>query len=90
MQFNLTIEGKLTTSATTNTTRHGSEFVTFTIVHQSQYRDQHGTWVDAKPMFFDIVCWGKLAGHVRNLTRGALVVIVRIHCGPPFRMLRHL
>ncbi|GAA1578727.1 hypothetical protein GCM10009827_120300 [Dactylosporangium maewongense] len=75
MQFNLTIEGKLTTSALSNATKAGREFVTFTIVHQSQYRDHTGKWVDAKPMFFDIVCWGKLAGHVRNLTRGTLVVI---------------
>ncbi|MFG2042212.1 single-stranded DNA-binding protein [Dactylosporangium sp. NPDC048998] len=75
MQFSLTVEGRLTTSAMTNTTQSGREFVTFTIVHQDQYRDHTGKWVDAKPMFFDIVCWGKLAGHVRNLTRGTVVVI---------------
>ena len=75
MQFNLTVEGKLTTSAMTNTTQAGREYVTFTILHQDRYRDQKGTLVDAKPMFFDIVCWGQLAGHVRNLTRGTVVVI---------------
>ena len=75
MKFNVDIEGKLITSAMTGATRDGREYVTFTIVHQSQYRDHTGNWVDAKAMFFDIVCWGKLAGHVKDLTRGTLVVI---------------
>jgi single-stranded DNA-binding protein len=75
VQFSLTVEGKLTTSAMSHTAQSGREYVTFTIVHQDRYRDHTGKWVNAKPMFFDIVCFGELASHVRNLTRGTVVVI---------------
>jgi single-stranded DNA-binding protein len=75
MQFTVTIEGRLTTSPTTGTTREGREYVQFSIVHQDRYRDHTGKWVDLKAMFFDVLCWGNLASRVRNLTRGDQVVV---------------
>ena len=75
MQFVMTIEGTLTGSPTTDTTRDGREFVQFEIAHRVSYRDGTGKQVDGKPMIFDILCWGELAGRVRNLNRRDTVVV---------------
>jgi hypothetical protein len=73
--FTVVIEGRLTASPSTGTTRDGREFVQFPIVHKARYRDHTGTWQDAKAMFFDVLCWGELASRVRNLVRGDQVVV---------------
>ncbi|MEV6923980.1 single-stranded DNA-binding protein [Dactylosporangium sp. NPDC051485] len=78
MQFHVTIEGRLTTSAMSGATRNGHEYVTFTMIHRSRYRDNNGKWVDGKAMEFDVMCWGELAGRARHLTRGD---VVTVECG---------
>jgi single-stranded DNA-binding protein len=75
MLFNVVIEGRLTASPTIGSTRDGREYVQFPIVHRDRYRDHTGKWVDAKAMFFDVLCWGDLASRVRDLTRGDQVVV---------------
>jgi hypothetical protein len=75
MLFNVVIEGRLTATPTTGTTRDGREYVQFPLVHRDRYRDHTGTWIDAKAMFFDVLCWGDLAARVRNLTRGDQVAV---------------
>ncbi|MBG0568794.1 single-stranded DNA-binding protein [Actinoplanes aureus] len=75
MQLNITVEGTLTRSAVTGETRDGREFVQFQIVHRpGSYRDNTGREVTGKPMYFDILCWGDLAGRARDLTRGTTIV----------------
>ena len=73
--FCVLVEGRLTASPTTGTTRDGREYVQFPIVHRDRYRDHTGKWQDAKAMFFEILCWGDLASRVRNLVRGDQVVV---------------
>ncbi|MDP9792589.1 single-stranded DNA-binding protein [Catenuloplanes nepalensis] len=76
MLFTIVVEGRLTASPTTGTTREGREYVQFPMVHQDRYRDHTGKWVDAKPQFFDVLCWGGLGARVRNnLTRGDIVTV---------------
>lgn len=75
MLFTVVIEGRLTASPETGNTREGREYVQFPIVHRDRYRDHTGAWVDAKAMFFEVLCWGDLAGRARNLTRGDQVVV---------------
>jgi len=73
--FTCVIEGRLSASPQSGHTREGREFVQFPIVHRDRYRDHTGKWVDTKAMFFEVLCWGELAGRVRNLTRGDQVVV---------------
>jgi single-stranded DNA-binding protein len=75
MLFSVVIEGRLTASPETGHTREGREYVQFPLVHRDRYRDHTGKWVDAKAMFFEVLCWGELASRVRNLTRGDQVVV---------------
>jgi hypothetical protein len=75
MQLVVIIEGALTTSPVTGQTREGREYVQFEIVHRVAYRDNSGKQVAAKPMSFDILCWGELASRVRNLNRGDTVTV---------------
>ena len=76
MLFNVVVEGRLTASPTTGTTRNGHEYVQFTLVHQDRYRDHTGKWVDAKAQFFEVLCWGELGVRVRNnLTRSDVVIV---------------
>jgi hypothetical protein len=75
MLFSVVIEGRLTSTPTTATTRDGREFVQMSILHKDRYRDQNGKWQDARPMFFEILCWGELGDRVRNLVRGDQVVV---------------
>lgn len=73
--FSVLVEGRLTASPTTGTTREGREFVQFPIVHKDRYRDHTGAWRDTRAMFFEVLCWGELASRVRNLVRGDQVVV---------------
>ena len=75
MLFTCVIEGRLTASPTTGHTREGREYVQFPLVHRDRYRDHTGRWVDTRAMFFEVLCWGDLAGRARNLTRGDNVVV---------------
>ena len=73
--FTCVIEGSLTSTPTRGHTRDGATWVQFPIVVRDRYRDHTGRWVDAKAMFFDIVCWRDLAERVQDLCRGDLVVV---------------
>lgn len=73
--FSCIVEGRLTASPTTGHTREGREYVQFPIVHRDRYRDHTGKWVDARAMFFEVLCWGELASRARNLVRGDQVVV---------------
>jgi single-stranded DNA-binding protein len=73
--FTCLIEGQLTSSPELGATREGRPYVQFRIIHRARYRNAAGTWTDAKPMHFDIVCWGPVAEHVRDLVRGDQVVV---------------
>lgn len=75
MMFHVAIEGRLTRSPETGTTRDGREYVQFPLMHRDRHRDHNGKWVDAKAMFFEVVCWGDLAARVRNLNRGDQVIV---------------
>ncbi|GAB7048404.1 single-stranded DNA-binding protein [Catenuloplanes indicus] len=75
MLFTVVIEGRLTSTPETGTTSAGRDFTQFTLIHRDRYRDHTGRWVDAKAMFFDVLCWGELATRVRNLSRGDLVIV---------------
>jgi single-stranded DNA-binding protein len=75
MLFTCVIEGRLTASPTTGHTREGREYVQFPLVHRDRYRDHTGRWIDARAMFFEVLCWGDLACRARNLTRGDHVVV---------------
>ena len=44
-------------------------------MHRDRYRDHTGKWVDAKSMFFEVMCWGELGSRVRDLVRGDQVVV---------------
>ncbi|HKS98256.1 MAG TPA: single-stranded DNA-binding protein [Rugosimonospora sp.] len=73
--FTCFIEGRLTASAQTGHTSDARAFVQFPIVTRDRYRGPSGQWVDEKAMFFEVVCWGALAGRVRDLTRGDQVIV---------------
>ncbi|GIE90485.1 single-stranded DNA-binding protein [Actinoplanes regularis] len=75
MLFTVVIEGRLTSTPATTSTRDGREFVQMSMLHKDRYRDQTGKWQDARPMFFDVLCWGELGDRVRNLVRGDQVVV---------------
>jgi hypothetical protein len=73
--FTCMIEGKLTSAPTRGHTRDGAVWVQFPIVVRDRYRDQTGRWVEAKAMFFDVVCWRDLADRAQDLSRGDTVVV---------------
>ena len=73
--FTVLVEGRLTASPTTGTTRDGREFVQFPIVHKDRYRDHTGAWKDTRAQFFEVLCWGELGSRVRNLVRGDQVIV---------------
>jgi hypothetical protein len=73
-QFDLTVAGTLTSSATEHETRSSGVFyVTFDLrsrrggLSRGNNRD--------RTTDFTVICWGDLAVQVRNLTRGARVVV---------------
>ncbi|WP_432983172.1 single-stranded DNA-binding protein [Dactylosporangium sp. CA-233914] len=73
--FSVLIEGTLRTSPTAGVTRDAREYVQFEIVHRRQYRDDTGKQADAKPMYFDVLCWGDVATRARSLSRGDDVIV---------------
>lgn len=73
--FTVVIEGRITTSPATITTRDSREFVQFTLLYKDRYRDHTGKWQDTAAQFFEVVCWGQLAYRVRELSRGDQVIV---------------
>ncbi|GAA4259856.1 hypothetical protein GCM10022255_086250 [Dactylosporangium darangshiense] len=73
-QFDVTIEGTIQTTPVADTTSNGFRFTKFDIVNRRE-SDGDSNAKSAPPMYFSVICWGKLADRVVELTRGTDVVV---------------
>ncbi|MEV6527134.1 single-stranded DNA-binding protein [Longispora sp. NPDC051575] len=72
MLFNVTIEGRLTTSPEQGTTRNGREYTQFEMAHREFCKNGNQP---SDASHFEVLCWGDLAARVRGLRRGDLVTV---------------
>ncbi|MET7397348.1 single-stranded DNA-binding protein [Dactylosporangium sp. NPDC005572] len=90
-QFDVTIEGTIQTTPVVDATRNGFRFTKFDIVNRRETDGEPTAKV--APMHFSVICWGKLADRVAELTRGTDVIIqasrlsIDTYSEPPVLML---
>lgn len=74
---NLTVTGNLVAQPEVRVSPSGKTFTTFTVVENSQYRNDAGEWVDNPPTFWPVIVWGEYWGKhlAESLRKGDRVVV---------------
>ena len=72
----ITISGNLTREPELRFTQGGTALCKFGLAWNPPRKNEDGQWVDQDPHFFDVTCWGELAEHVAQLSKGTRVNVV--------------